>query len=81
MSQSTGNTRELFQSFVKGWCDGAAMRVMRKVFTEHPTRPDLKESYSDGYAQGCIARRAACKAEADRIGHVPTILRTAKVSP
>lgn len=62
------SSNEKYQLFVRGFRDGAAIHAMR--------HPGLG-AYELGYAEGQQARGRAVDAYAKKIGHVPTILRTA----
>jgi len=66
---------ELFQSYFRGWCDGASCHSMDKKFIEHPTRPDLKAEYENGYVDGNKARKQAMSIAAERLNYEPKILR------
>jgi hypothetical protein len=61
-----------YQSYVRGWTDGASVKAMRKEFKEHPT---LGSVYCDGYAAGYAARGQMTAAASKLFGHEPSILR------
>lgn len=63
---------EKYQLYVRGFRDGAAIRAM-----QHPGLG----AYELGYAEGQQSRRLAANSYAIRIGHEPTILRTAETTP
>lgn len=65
-----------FHTWRLGWCDGAMRRAMSPAATGH-SDPSLATAYSDGYAEGTVAARAANTAACERYGHNPTILRVA----
>lgn len=66
---------ELFQSYFRGWRDGASCHSMDKKFIDHPTRPDLKAEYEKGYMDGGNARKKDMAEASERLGYEPCILR------
>lgn len=66
---------EVFQSYRKGWRDGACARPQDPKFIQHKTRPDLKDQYLRGHYDGYVAYKLAMNAEMDRTGYKPSILR------
>lgn len=70
------NVYEKFQSYRKGWRDGATSKAQDEKFLLHGT-PHIRTQYSRGYREGHEAYRLAMKAEMDRTGYVPSILREA----
>ncbi len=66
---SKWNPREQYWAYRRGWTDGAKRMRLRKVFVESTKRPDMKEAYERGYADGKKARNDALTKEADRLGH------------
>ncbi len=67
---------ELYMSYMRGWRDGACSKAMNPKFTEHKTRPDLKEVYEEAYQHGRLARGRAFTYASDRFDYVPNVLRS-----
>jgi len=65
-----------FHSWRLGWRDGAMRRAQNPAAAGHSDAA-MAQAYSDGYAEGTIAARAANAAACERYGHSPTILRVA----
>ncbi len=72
---STNLSRERFLSYHRGWHDGAARRLQRPEFVNHPTRPDLTKEYLKGYNSGAGASMIAMYRAAKRLKFEPDILR------
>ena len=68
---------ERFMAYMKGWYAGAGRKPIDAKFSEHKTRPDLKEEYERGYSDGQAKGRAAAAKAAKRLGYTPTVLRVA----
>lgn len=71
--------REHYQSYTRGWIDGAAVHALDERYTRHQTRPDLKQEYEKGYSAGSAARRLALNVAAKRLHWKPSILRATGV--
>lgn len=65
-----------FQSYMRGWKDGASMHAMPKEFRNHSDAA-LSAAYDLGYAHGYEARGEAQKNAEERYGYTPSILRLA----
>jgi hypothetical protein len=74
-TRDEGTKRELYFSYVAGWRDAAGTRSLDPKFSEHPTRPDIKAAYLEGFTDGKKANRAAREAAARVYNYKPTILR------
>lgn len=66
---------EQYQSYMRGWGDGALLRGKRPEFTEHKTRLDLSIAYQLGYSAGAHDRDRAAKRALRSYNHSPKILR------
>lgn len=64
---SKGVAWEFFQSYRRGWRDGACATAKRREFMEHPTRHDLRDAYERGYNHGRVAADSDLRAEAERL--------------
>lgn len=62
-----------FAAYIRGWSDGASVRVMRPEFTSHAT---LATSYNEGYADGRKARNMAHVAASEKYGRKVSVVRT-----
>lgn len=75
LARKIATTRsERYQSWLKGWRDGAVGTVKARVFLEH-RRTDLRDAYEVGYAAGLAARGDASAQASTYSGHQPSILR------
>lgn len=70
---------EKYQSYMRGWRDGATGKAKRKEFMEHPTRQDLAHAYGWGYGMGETAAGKASSFAQGNFGYTPSILRKASV--
>lgn len=81
MSNGVGKTAEQidaanrYESYMRGWRDGAVITAMRPEFIELAPGAPLRMSYEDGYRDGRAARSAASQYATRVTGHEPTILR------
>lgn len=69
---------EKYQSYMRGWRDGAAGKPKRMEFIAHKTREDLATSYGLGYTMGEDARIGASAFASQTFGYKPSILRGAE---
>lgn len=67
----------LYQSYMKGWRDGAAFKSLDENFRKHENA-SLREAYGRGYSDGRVAMNSASHSASERYGYSPTILRTAE---
>ncbi len=65
---------ELWQSYQRGWVDGAKNFAQRRNGMDE-ARQELRDEYDQGMSDGIIAREDALRAAAKRLGHVPSVLR------
>lgn len=72
----SGNPRELYAAFHRGWRDNARTRSVDEAFTKHPTRAhDLGLAYTEGRLAYTQAQDAALQSAMKRYGYAPSILR------
>lgn len=65
---------ELYQSYMRGWRDGATAKAKRREFIEH-AKPEFRTTYEEGYEAGMNARGEAGKHASKTFGYTPSILR------
>lgn len=63
-------------SYRAGWLHGAASRRMDSRFTAHDNA-GIREEYQRGYDDGCVARQQAIAEAYERLGYVPSVMRSA----
>lgn len=64
-----------YESYMRGWRDGAVITAMRPEFTERAPGDQLRIAYELGYGDGRKARSNASSQAASVYGHKLTILR------
>jgi hypothetical protein len=68
------NPHEAYMTWMVGWADGAAHRVIAERFEKHPKK-EFRDLYAEAYEAGKAARNRAAKAATKRFGYKPSILR------
>lgn len=68
-----------YQSYMRGWRDGAGTHAMRKEFSECEDLA-IRAAYDLGYAHGYAARCGATDLAVTKYDHTPSILRVAEES-
>jgi hypothetical protein len=65
---------ELFHSYMRGWKHGTAFTGQAREFSENEDE-GIREEYLRGYGDGYQDRKDRQKANAERLGYTPKVVR------
>lgn len=66
----------LWNSYVRGWAHGAAVKALDPKFTGH-ANDEIAAAYKRGYSEGRDARNVAAMNAAASYGYTPSVVRLA----